>query len=96
MEDRELVQAVRAWQLDQDWAKGKALGGWSDELLGELFRVERPLHFFLGPDERSMRSPMPLQRRDAWLGEPSRPAGVHRGVERFTEAEAGSPLRGVR
>ena len=29
-------EAIRAWQTEDDWAKGPKLGGWSDSLLDEL------------------------------------------------------------
>ena len=31
-----IIDAVRAWQTEDDWAKGVELGGWSDVLLQEL------------------------------------------------------------
>jgi NADH:ubiquinone oxidoreductase subunit F (NADH-binding)/NADH:ubiquinone oxidoreductase subunit E len=34
--DREMTDAVRAWQMEKDWAAGPELGGWSDALLAEL------------------------------------------------------------
>ena len=38
--DASVAQAVRCWQLDDDWAKGAHLGGWSDGLLDELEQAD--------------------------------------------------------
>ncbi len=38
--DAAVAQAVRCWQLDDDWAKGAHLGGWSDGLLEELKQAD--------------------------------------------------------
>ena len=35
-EDKRLLDAVQAWQTEDDWAKGPTLGGWSDAFLTEL------------------------------------------------------------
>jgi formate dehydrogenase beta subunit len=34
--DRDMTEAVRAWQCERDWAAGPQLGGWSEPLLNEL------------------------------------------------------------
>lgn len=31
-----VIAAVKAWQTDSDWAKGKELGGWSEQIFEEL------------------------------------------------------------
>jgi NADH:ubiquinone oxidoreductase subunit F (NADH-binding)/NADH:ubiquinone oxidoreductase subunit E len=31
-----IQEAVRAWQTEEDWAKGRELGGWSDIILDEI------------------------------------------------------------
>ena len=34
--EAEVIEAVRCWQTESDWAKGADLGGWADALLDEL------------------------------------------------------------
>ncbi len=34
--DKDILDAVRAWQTDSGWAKGPTLGGWADAMLQEL------------------------------------------------------------
>ncbi len=34
--DRQIADAVRAWQTDDGWAAGPEIGGWSDPLLDEI------------------------------------------------------------
>jgi NADH:ubiquinone oxidoreductase subunit F (NADH-binding)/NADH:ubiquinone oxidoreductase subunit E len=35
-QDKKLLDAVRDWQTENDWAKGPTMGGWSDPFLTEL------------------------------------------------------------
>jgi NADH:ubiquinone oxidoreductase subunit F (NADH-binding)/NADH:ubiquinone oxidoreductase subunit E len=38
--EREMTEAVRCWQTEDDWAKGPERGGWSDALLKELAEAD--------------------------------------------------------